>query len=376
MGAVRILERGARASWPLPALLLLVFAATELVWRTSGPVTKGVAVVALINLTLVVGLYVFVGNSGVFSFGHVSFAAIGAYTAGLLVIPADQKAILQPSLPKFIAHAHFGSVGATLIGGLLAAAVAVVLAVPLMRLNGIAAGLATFAVLVIVRTVANSWDQVTNGAAGLSGLPVTTSKNDALVWALIAIACGFVFQSTGIGLKLRGSREDFVAARSLGVSVRLERRIAWVVSAFFVGIGGGLYGQFLGSFNADAFYLSLTFTTLAMLVVGGMTSLTGAVVGSLAISFVAELLHRIEEGVDAGPIHIPARPGLREVGLAVIMVAILILRPRGITNGRELPWPSRRLLPARLRGRAPVVDAPPPPPPADLPPADTGVPAP
>jgi branched-chain amino acid transport system permease protein len=370
--ALRLLGRAARATWPLPPLLALVVAATEIAWATSGAVTKGVVVVALINLTLVVGLYVFVGNSGVFSFGHISFAAIGAYAAGLLVIPATQKAILQPSLPKFIAHAHFGSVAATLIGAGLAAAVAVVLAVPLMRLNGIAAGLATFAVLVIVRTVANSWDQVTNGAAGLSGLPVTTSKNGALVWALIAIVAGFAFQSTGIGLKLRGSREDFVAARSLGVSVRWERRAAWVVSAFFVGIGGGLYGQYLGSFNADAFYIPLTFTTLAMLVVGGMTSLSGAVIGSVAISFVAELLHRIEEGVNAGPIHIPARPGLREVGLAVIMVAILILRPRGLTNGRELPWPSRRLLPGRRRGRVAPAESPP----ADLPPADTGVPAP
>jgi branched-chain amino acid transport system permease protein len=374
MGAVRVLGRGFRASWPLPPLLLLVFAAAEIAWATSGPVTKGVAVVALINLTLVVGLYVFVGNSGVFSFGHIAFAAIGAYTSGLLVIPVAQKAILQPQLPKFIAHAHFGSIGATLMGGVVAAAVGAVLAVPLMRLNGIAAGLATFAVLVIVRTVANSWDQVTNGAAGLSGLPVTTSKSDGLVWALIAIVCGFIFQSTGLGLRLRGSREDFVAARSLGVGVRLERRVAWVVSAFFVGIAGGLYGQYLGSFNADAFYLSLTFTTLAMLVVGGMTSLSGAVIGSLAISFVAEFLHRIEQGVNAGPIHIPARPGLREVGLAVIMIAILILRPRGLTNGRELPWPSRRLLPGRFRGHVPVAEAPPPP--ADLPPADSGIPTP
>ena len=115
------------------------------------------------------------------------------------------------------------------MGGLVAAVVAAVLAVPLMRLNGLAAGLATFAVLVIVRTVANSWDQVTNGAAGLSGLPVTTDKNQALVWALIAIVAALVFQNTGLGLRLRGSREDYLAARSLGVGVHTERRVAWVV---------------------------------------------------------------------------------------------------------------------------------------------------
>jgi len=340
------LRTAARATWPLPALLALVAAAAEIAWAAGDSVTRGVVVVAMINLTLVIGLYVFVGNSGVFSFGSVAFASIGAYTAALLVIPPDQKSILQPDLPGFIAHSHYGSVEATLMGGVVAAAAGAVLAVPLMRLNGIAAGLATFAVLVIIRTVANSWTEVTNGAAGISGVPVTTSKNAALVWALIAIVVGFAFQSTGLALRLRGSREDDVAARSLGVSIRTERRVAWVIHAFVMGVGGGLYAQYLGSFNANFFYLALTFTTLAMLVVGGIKSLTGAVVGSLAISFIAELLHRIEQGVDVGPLHVPARPGLREVGLAIIMLSILILRPRGLTNGRELPRPR---FPRRLR---------------------------
>ena len=310
-------------------------------------------VVALINLILVVGLYVFVGNSGVFSFGSIGFAAIGAYTAGLLVIPSEQKEILQPELPGFIAQTSFGSVGATLMGGLVAALVAAAFAIPLMRLSGLAAGLATFAMLVIIRTVANSWTEVTNGAAGLSGIPVTTSKDAALLWALMAIAVGFAFQSSGLGLRLRGSREDDVAARSLGIGVRTERRVAWIVHGFIMGVGGGLYGQYLGSFNASFFYLALTFTTLAMLVIGGITSLSGAVIGSLAVSFVAEVLHRIEQGADVGVFDIPARPGLREVGLAIIMLAILILRPRGLTNGRELPWPSRGGL-RGLRSAQPV----------------------
>jgi branched-chain amino acid transport system permease protein len=333
------LRTALRATWPLPALLVLVVAAAEIAWAAGDTVTQGVVVVALLNLTLVVGLYVFVGNSGVFSFGSIGFASIGAYTAGLLAIPVDQKSILQPDLPSFLADTHFGSIAATLMGGVVAAAVGAVVAIPLMRLSGIAAGLATFAFLVIIRTVANSWTEVTNGAAGLSGIPVTTSKNAALVWALIAIVAGFAFQSLGVGLRLRGSREDEVAARSLGVGVRRERRVSWVVHAFIMGIGGGLYAQYLGSFNANFFYLALTFTTLAMLVVGGIKSLSGAVIGSLTISFVAELLHRIEQGADIGPLHIPSRPGLREVGLAIIMLAILILRPRGLTNGHELPWP-------------------------------------
>jgi branched-chain amino acid transport system permease protein len=337
--ALRATRTAVHAVWPLPALLVLVVVATEIAWASGGSVTKGVVVVALINLILVIGLYTFVGNSGVFSFGSIGFASIGAYTAGLLVIPVAQKAILQPDLPHFIANAHFGSVAATLMGGVVGAVVGFAFAIPLMRLNGIAAGLATFAMLVIIKTVANSWTQVTNGAAGLSGLPITTSKNAAMIWALIAIAVAFVFQSSALGLRLRGSREDDVAARSVGVDVVMERRVAWVLHAFIMGVGGALYGQYLGSFNSSFFYIALTFTTLAMLVVGGLKSLTGAVVGSLAISFVAEVLHRIEQGADFGIFHVPARPGLREVGLAIIMLTILVLRPRGLTNGRELPWP-------------------------------------
>jgi branched-chain amino acid transport system permease protein len=361
MVVLNTLRTGIRAVWPLPALLVLVVVTAEIAWATGSPVTQGVVVVALINLILVVGLYVFVGNSGVFSFGSIGLAAVGAYTGGLLAIPSDQKEILQPELPGLIAQTSFGSVGATLMGGLMAALVAAAFAIPLMRLSGLAAGLATFAMLVIIRTVANSWTEVTNGAAGLSGIPVTTSKNGALLWALMAIAVGFAFQSSGLGLRLRGSREDDVAARSLGIGVRTERRVAWILHGFIMGVGGALYGQYLGSFNASFFYLALTFTTLAMLVIGGITSLSGAVIGSLAVSLIAEVLHRIEQGVDVRAFDIPPRPGLREVGLAIIMLAILVLRPRGLTNGRELPWPQRE----GLRSRQPA--------PSDLPPADTGV---
>ncbi len=250
------------------------------------------------------------------------------------------------------------------MGGLVAAIVAAAFAIPLMRLCGLAAGLATFAMLVIIRTVANSWTEVTNGAAGLSGIPVTTSKNAALLWALVAIVVGFAFQSTGLGLRLRGSREDDIAARSLGIGVRTERRVAWILHGFVMGVGGALYGQYLGSFNASFFYLALTFTTLAMLVVGGITSLSGAVIGSLTISFVAEVLHRIEQGADVGALHIPARPGLREVGLATIML------------GDPDPPSARadeRPRAAVAESRGPATAASEQPVPSDLPPADTGV---
>jgi branched-chain amino acid transport system permease protein len=150
------------------------------------------------------------------------------------------------------------------------------------------------------------------------------------------------FQRSRSGLRLRASREDDGAAHAIGIRVTRERGIAFVLSAFFVGAGGALYGMFIGSFTPDAFFLNITFLITAMLIIGGMTSLAGAVVGTIVISVLAEFLRRAEQGFDLGLFQVSARPGLREVGLAIAMLAILILRPAGVTGGRELAWPFRK----------------------------------
>ena len=312
---MRPLPRSLSRSAPVLVPIALVVLAVAVFGRFGGPVTDTVVVTGLVNVIVVVGLYVFVGNSGIFSFGHIAFVAIGAYTSALLVIPTDTKAVLQPDLPSVLKTASAGPLTAAIIGGLVAAACGALLAIPLMRLNGLTASIATFGFLVVVHVVANSWYQVTNGAAGVSGVPITTSTTEALVWAIIAIVAAFVFQQTRVGLRLRASREDDVAARSLGIGINRERSVAWILSAFLCGVGGGLYGQFLGSFNADAFYLNMTFLTLAMLVIGGVTSLSGAVLGVLVVSIVAEALRRVEQGFELSGFTVAPRPGLREVGL-------------------------------------------------------------
>jgi branched-chain amino acid transport system permease protein len=176
-------------------------------------------------------------------------------------------------------------------------------------------------------------------SGGISGVPSDVGVGGALLWAVLAIAGAALFQISRIGLRLRASREDDIAARALGVKVPSERRYAFVVSAFWCAIGGGVFAQFIGSFNANSFYLAITFLTIVMLVVGGSKSLAGAVVGSVFIYSASELLIRIEEGLSVGPLRLPARPGLEEVALATIMLVTLVLRPNGITGGREVPVP-------------------------------------
>jgi branched-chain amino acid transport system permease protein len=338
----------------LATLILLVVGVT-LVASLGSAVLRNVLVNMLITLILVVGLYVFAGNSGIVSFGHIGFMAIGAYTAGIVRIPRPTKvALLQ--LPDVLERAHFSALQATLLGGGLAAAVAAVVALPIVRLGGLTAGLATFAVLNIINVVAANLDQFTGGSTGMAGVPTTTTVTSALLWSLLAITIAWLFQQTRLCLRIRASREDEPAARALGIRIVPDRATAFVLSAFICGLAGGLYAQLAGSFGPDAFFLPTTFTVLAMLVVGGRYSLSGAVIGTLFVAAVAEGLRRIEGGVDIGFVHVPARPGLQEVGLAVALLLTLLLRPRGVTGGREVSLTDLRRLRSK-RSRAHVEEA-------------------
>ncbi|MGD9912968.1 MAG: branched-chain amino acid ABC transporter permease [Rhizobiaceae bacterium] len=304
--------------------------------------TQRIITEAMIKLIIVVGMYIFVGNSGLLSFGHIGFLGLGAYTAAWLTIPPSVKASLMPGLPAFLAAAEMHPLVAAIAGGLLAAFAALVVGIPLTRLAGIAASIGTFAMLVIFYAIFSNWTSVTGGQGSLYSLPIWTSLPVAAAFAAVTIFGAALYQASASGFRLRGSREDAVAAKAAGIDIRRERLIAFVVSAFFVGMGGALYAYFLQVVVANEFYLKLTFITVAMLVIGGMRSLTGAVVGTAFVALLSELLRQAEKGIDLGFVVVGGRLGLQEVGLATAMLLALIFRPRGLTGGRELVVPGRR----------------------------------
>lgn len=329
-------------AWPVVGLIAIVVVVSVVVASIGGDYLHDLVITDLIYLLFVVGLYTFVGNSGVFSFGHLGFAAVGGYAAGLFVVPIATKDLLFDSMPSFFVNLHAAPVLAVIIGGLVAAVFGALTAAPLMRLGGLAASLATFALLIIVNVVAQNLNAVTNGQSGLTGVPITTTLTVVLIWAAIGLIVAYVFQRSTLGLRLRASREDEVAARAAGISVVFERRVAWTLSSFYMGAAGGLYAQQLGTVTPVAFYFDLTLLVIAMLVIGGRTSLSGAVAGTLFVATASELLRRIEAGDHVGPLHIPSRPGIQAVGLGLAMLLVLIFRPGGLTRGRELSWPFGR----------------------------------
>jgi branched-chain amino acid transport system permease protein len=321
--------------WPLLSLLVLVTAVTA-VFAGASVAIERVLLTGLVNLILVVGLYSFVGQSGILSFGHAAFIAVGAYTMALLTMPAPLKGTLT-ALPEFVRTGTVDPVPAILIAGLAAALLAAIVSIAMMRLNGLSAGLATVSLLIVVRVVSQNWDQLTNGLGGLYGIPAISDPWAALPWALGAIVVAWVYQSSRFGLRLRSSRDDEIASQSIGVRVKLERSLAFVLSAFLTGVGGALMARSVGAISPDSFFLDITFLVIAMLVVGGTRSLAGAVVGTLVISVISELLRQAEQG----NLLVPAQAGVRDVGLALVVLIVLLLRPQGITGGKELGLPKR-----------------------------------
>jgi branched-chain amino acid transport system permease protein len=294
---------------------------------------------ALVQATIVIAIYVFVGNSGVLSFGHISFVAVGAFAAGIMTIPATVKPTLLPELYPFIADNTVSNVVSLLIAVGIGAGFALLAGAPLMRLAGLAAGIATFAVLEITHNVLRFWEKIGPGAKTLSLVPTTTDMTQATVGAVIAALVAWGYGRTRSARQLRASREDPAAALASGIRIHRQRLIAFALSGGLAGLAGGLLVHQLGSITTEQVYLELTFITLAMLVVGGMNSLWGATVGALLISFLDTYLGRAEDGLDVGISQVTLPDGSSFVVLGVLMVLILVVRPRGLTGGREFRLP-------------------------------------
>lgn len=291
---------------------------------------------AIVVTAMVVSMHVFIGNSGVISFGHISFVGVGAFTAGLMTIGPLQKENVFPELFGVIRDNQIGNWASLLLAALIGGLFAFVIGVPVMRLNGLSAGIATFAVLGITRNVLRNWTKIGPGAKTIPGVPETTDMQQAVLGVLIVVIIAFVYQQSRFGRRLRATREDPAASQSIGVNTYGERLLSFTLSGALGGFAGALYVHHLGSITTEQVYLDLTFLTLAMLVVGGMGSLWGAVLGGLVIGGVNSFLAEAEKGISVLGLDFTFPRSSREIVLGALMALALLVRPSGLSGGREL----------------------------------------
>ncbi|WP_421723881.1 branched-chain amino acid ABC transporter ATP-binding protein/permease [Bauldia sp.] len=291
---------------------------------------------AFILVVLVAGLGVFVGNTGILSFGHVAFVGIAGYATAILTIPPALKATVLPNLPSVLANTHLSP----LVGGAIAVAVAtgigLAIGPAIARLGGAAGAIATLGLLIIAHSVFVGGTTFTRGAQAVFGVPKSISPLIAALAALLALALARSFKSSRWGLLTRAARENEPAARSTGIDVERARLFAFVASVALVAVGGVLFAHHLGVFSPKEFYFTLSFSLLAILIVGGQASVAGAVVGVALITILVEALRRIEPGFSLGVIDVPPLFGLTTIGVSVAVLLTLYFRSEGVMGFTEV----------------------------------------
>ena len=306
-----------------------------------------------VNLVLVLGFQVFIGNTGVLSFGHLGIASVAAYTMALLAVPSDRKTVLIPNAPWGIPEIELSPLTASLIGIGAGIVVAFLLGLVAARTSGLAATMITLAFLAIVRQVAENRKDLTGGAQNLSSVPRIDGWTWPVLGAAIAVGVAVMFRSSKVGRFAVATREDELAAGAMGVEVFRPRLIAFVVSGALVALGGILRVQSLGSIGPSQFSFEFTILILAMLVVGGMRTVTGAIAGTVLITVGKEVTRFLGDSPNFLGFDWPVVDGLPDLFLAGALLAVLLTRPAGLLGEFDLGrWLTRRFVrrPARASG--------------------------
>ncbi len=211
-----------------------------------------------------------------------------------------------------------------------------------MRMSGPAAVIGTLGLLLIVHGVIIGADDFTRGSNAFRGVPRVTGVWTALLFALLTILAARLYRESVAGAQLRASREDELAARSIGVDIMRRRLGAWVISAAICALAGVLLAHFLGAFSPSKFYFDDTLALLTMLIVGGQSTVAGALGGTVLVTLTIEMLRRLEGGFDLFGFAMPQAFGMTQAGLCLLILLVMYWRPAGVFGRRELDEYRRR----------------------------------
>ncbi|GGE38137.1 branched-chain amino acid ABC transporter permease [Streptococcus himalayensis] len=260
-----------------------------------------------INIILAVGLNLIVGFSGQFSLGHAGFMAIGAYAAAII----GSK---SPTYGAFFA--------AMVVGALIAGAVALAVGLPTLRLKGDYLAIATLGVSEIIRILIVNGGDLTNGAAGILGIPNFTSWQMVYLFVVLTTIFTVNFLRSPIGRTTLSVREDEIAAESVGVNTTKIKVIAFVFGAMTASIAGSLYAGYVGSVVPKDYSFTNTINVLIIVVFGGLGSMTGTIVAAIVLGILNMLLQDVAS--------------IRMIIYSLALILVMIFRPGGLLGTWEL----------------------------------------
>ena len=293
-----------------------------------------------IFITLAVSYNLVNGICGILHLGPNAFITIGAYTSTLLTLsPAEKQMtyIIEPLIwPLSVIQAPF--VLSLLAGGVLATVFAFLISFPVFRVRGDYLAIVTLGFGEVVRVLCNAFQSVTNGPLGLKGLPPYTNLWWSWGIAVLTILLVARLINSSFGRAMKAIREDETAARAMGIDPFRHLLLAFLVSAFFSGVAGGLLAHLITTISPTLFTFFLTFNLLMMIVVGGLGSTTGAVLGAALFAWGGEALRVVESPMHFGYFTIPGIPGMRMVVFSLLLMIVIIFARRGLMGRNEFSW--------------------------------------
>jgi len=302
------------------------------------------------------------GFTGLFSLGQAGFMLLGAYSYAVLCIPVAKRAgvyqqynggIVQFSLPEIFSNLFGQTVGTTvgmllalLFGGLLAAVFAYLIGLPVLRLKSDYLAIATLGFAEILRAFFQwrALGPITNGSNLLKNYPDFSHATSYIILGGLLIAVIVLLVHSTYGRAFIAIRDDEIAAEAMGINLAHHKRLAFVISSFFAGVGGGMLAMYMGAVQALSFKSAMTYEILLIVVIGGIGSITGSILTSfLYIASVEWLLRGLDSGKFLG-ISAPAifKNGFRMAVVSVIIMVVVLFFRKGIMGDRELPDLIRR----------------------------------
>jgi branched-chain amino acid transport system permease protein len=288
-----------------------------------GPYPQSIILIAGISVVLATSLTLVNGFTGQFSLGHAGFMAVGAYCSAAMTV------YLWPSLGWAEELFPLFFVGSLASGGLLAACFGYLVGLPSLRLRGDYLAIVTLGFGEIIRVVLLNMNSL-GGARGLSGIPTLVSLNPAwILWtAFLSTLVVSRYIGTPSGRAMLAVREDEVAAEAMGVNTTGTKVKAFVMGSFWAGVAGGLYAHYFGYLNPGAFGFMKSFEVVVIIVLGGLGSVSGAVMAAIALTILPEALRDLQKitGVD-----------FRMIIYSLVLILFMLLRPNGLLGRKELP---------------------------------------
>lgn len=341
--------------------LLVVIALLAFLQANSSSYSYQISILerSAIYAVVAVSMNLLTGFTGLFSLGQAGFMAIGAYTVAILTIPVESRASVYyvSGISPAIANLHCPFWLALIIAGLISAAAAALIGIPVLRLKSDYLAIATLGFSEIIRAViaAPQLDQITNGSYGLKSIPGFPNLFMAFGLCALCILLMVLLINSSYGRVFKALREDEIAAQAMGLNLFRYKELAFVISSFFTGVGGGLLAMFMRSIDSKTFSISLTYDILLIVVLGGIGSVTGSVLGSFLVTAGREWLRFFDNPLTIAGIQIPLfRTGFRMVIFSILLMVVVLFYSRGLMGSNEFSWDGLgRLLkgiPSRLKG--------------------------